>query len=394
MVMVDRGEESRQLAAGSGQSRVRYGGLSERLFRLVIAEEKRSLGLILLRFFAACFAWPYGGMARFRNLLFDIGILRIRKAGCRVISVGNLTMGGTGKTPMVLWLARFLSGEGWRVAIVSRGYGGKYGGGTLLVSDGENIQTDSILSGDEPQLLARRLPGLPVLCSPKRVPAVESVVKQFQSDVVILDDGFQHRYLARDLDVVMLDSRNPYGNGHVFPRGILRESAASLGRAQVLVLSRFDGSPEAEQNRGELASQWTDKLILTSIHSPARLFCAVTGEERPLSSLENTSVAAFAGIGRPEDFFRSLEDLGAKLVYASALPDHHPLTIDLLTSFLEEAAEVCPEMWVITEKDWVRLPESLPENMRLWVMTVDLEFGGGSSQLKDLVRSSLTSRAA
>ena len=368
-----------------------HAGFSERVFNLILAQERSSLGLTLLRSLAACLAWSYGGLVGLRNLLFDLGIVKSHKMDCRVISVGNLTMGGTGKTPMVIWLARFLSEEGRRVAVVSRGYRGRYDGSVLVVSDGKDLLADVSLSGDEPQLLARRLLGLPVLCSPERVQAVETATGRFQSEVVILDDGFQHRFIARDLDMVMLDARNPFGNGHLFPRGILRERTAALERAQVLVLSRFDGSPAAEQNREELAGQRFDRLIFTARHCPTRLFDAVTGEERPLSSLENLPIAAFAGIGRPEGFFQSLSHLGAKLVYSSALPDHHPLTIDLLNFFLQETAELKPELWIITEKDWVRLPESLPRDMRLWVLTIELDFGEESSRLKDLVRGFLTS---
>ena len=366
-----------------------YGGLPERMLKLILEEEKSSLGLALLRTFAACLSWPYGRVVTVRNLLFDLGVIRSHRIDCPVISVGNLTIGGTGKTPMVFWLARFLCEELHRVAIVSRGYRGRYDGDVLVVSDGRSILVDSLVSGDEPQLLARRLPGLPVLCSPRRVQAVETVMERFQSEVVILDDGFQHRYLARDLDVVMLDAREPFGNGHLFPRGVLRERLTALNRAQALVLSRFDGSPQAEENREKLADQWADKLILTARHRPTRLFNAVTGEERPLSSVENVPIAAFAGIGRPEDFFQSLTDLGARLVYANALPDHHPLTTELLNSFCREAPGLEPVLWIITEKDWVRLPEDLPEEMLLWVLAIELDLGGDSSQLKDLVRKSL-----
>jgi tetraacyldisaccharide 4'-kinase len=382
--------ENRQVPATHYQAK--YGGLSERIFKLILEEEKSSLGLALLRSFASCLAWPYGSLVRLRNLLFDLGIITIHEFDCRVISVGNLAMGGIGKTPMVLWLAKFIAEEGWRVAIVSRGYRGRYEGKVLVVSDGQNILVDSSLSGDEPQMMARRFPGLPVLCSPKRARAVETVMERFRGEVVILDDAFQHRYVARDLDVVMLDSRNPYGNGQLFPRGILRESAKALRRAQALILSRFDGSPQAETIREELADLWSDKLILTARHRPIRLFNAASGEERPLSSLEDLPVAAFAGIGRPEDFFLSLSDLGAKLVYVHALPDHHPLTADLLNSFCRETADLESAFWIITEKDWVRLPEDLPEDMELWVLTIGLDFGEESSQLEDLVRGSLLQR--
>jgi tetraacyldisaccharide 4'-kinase len=191
------------------------------------------------------------------------------------------------------------------------------------------------------------------------------------------------------VDLVMLDSQNPFGNGRLFPRGILREKTAALARAQALVLSRFDGSEKAEENLTNLSRQWSDKAVLTTSHHPARLFEAVTHQERSLDSLQEVPLAAFAGIGRPNDFFRSVRDLGARLVYACSLPDHHPLSTELLTALVQEAAELKPELWLTTEKDWVRLPRVLPDNMNLCVMTVELEFRDDRSRLKALIRKSL-----
>lgn len=368
---------------------VKYGGIHDKLFRLILSEEKRSVWVTLLRALAAFFAWSYDKVIVLRNLLFELGVLKIHRLSCPVVSVGNLTVGGTGKTPMVAWVARFLSEEGWRVGIVSRGYGGAESGRVITVSDGKNIIADSRLSGDEPQLLARRLPGIPVLCSTKRVKAGKAAVEKFKCDVLILDDGLQHRYLARDLDVVMLDSQNPFGNGRLLPRGILRERAVALARAQVFVLSRFDGSEQAEKNLEKLHRQWMDKTIATATHRPVRIFNAADQRERPLSFLKDTRLAAFAGIGRPDDFFESAHNLGARLVYAAALPDHQPLTPELLASLVQEASGYKPHIWLTTEKDWVRLPDLLPEGMELWVLAVEVDLERDGSQVKDMVRRAL-----
>jgi tetraacyldisaccharide 4'-kinase len=290
---------------------------------------------------------------------------------------------------MVIWLARFLSEEGWRVVVVSRGYRGEETKRVLVVSDGRNILAGSDISGDEPQLLARCLPGIPVLCSTKRALAAEAAVEKFRCEVVLLDDGFQHRFIARNLDVVMLDSQKPFGNGSVFPRGVLRERTTALTRAQALVLSRFDGSEQAEQSHKNLVSQWPDKTIVTAAHRATRLFGATTQREHPLSSVKNKRLAAFAGIGRPDDFFRTVHELGADLVYTAALPDHYPLTIELLTSLVQEASEQKPELWLTTEKDWVRLPDDLPDSMELWILAVELDLDGDSSLLKAVVQESL-----
>ena len=369
----------------------RVEGLMERLFHLMVAAERPSPGIALLRSFAFPAAGAYGLLAGVRNRLFDEGVLPSRRAQCRVVSVGNLTVGGTGKTPMVVWLAEFLQGEGWRVAVASRGYGGTCGRRLCVVSDGSRMVADVRLSGDEPQLLARRLPHVPVLCSAHRTRAVAAAVEKFGTQAAILDDGFQHRRLARDLDLVLLDARTPFGNGWLFPRGPLRETPSALRRAHALVLSRFDRSPPAEANREELAKRWPEKTILTAAYRPVRLFEAATGREIPLSSLAGVRAAAFAGIAKPEAFFRTIEDLGARLVYSCALPDHQPLSPALLSSLVETAAAQAPELWLTTEKDWVRLAATRSPAMDLWVLGIVLDLGEDSSRFKDLVRRAIRS---
>ena len=376
-------------AGPTGYYRVKHGGLAEKIYGLILAEEEQALGIRILRMVATVVAWSYDKLTIFRNFLFDLRILKVHKLSCPVISVGNLAVGGTGKTPMVIWLARFLLEEGWRVGVVSRGYKGEETKKVLVVSDGRNILAGSDISGDEPQLLARRLPGIPVLCSTKRALAAEAAVEQFRCEVVILDDGFQHRFVARNLDIVMFDSRYPFGDGSLFPRGILREQTTALTRAQVLVLSRFDGSEQAEQSHKNLVGQWPDKTVVTAAHRATHLFKATTQKELPLSSVENKRLAAFAGIGRPDDFFRTVRDLGADLVHATSLPDHHPLTIELLASLVEEASEQKPELWLTTEKDWVRLPSDLPDSMELMILAVEIDLDGDSSLLKAVVQESL-----
>ena len=373
----------------TGYYRVKHGGLAEKIYGLILAEEEQALVIRILRMVATVVAWSYDKLTIFRNFLFDLRILKVHKLSCPVISVGNLAVGGTGKTPMVIWLARFLLEEGWRVGVVSRGYKGEKTEKVLVVSDGRNILAGSDISGDEPQLLARRLPGIPVLCSTKRALAAEAAVEQFRCEVVILDDGFQHRFVARNLDIVMFDSRYPFGDGSLFPRGILREQTTALTRAQVLVLSRFDSSEQAEQSHKNLVGQWPDKTVVTAAHRATHLFKATTQRELPLSSVENKRLAAFAGIGRPDDFFRTVRDLGADLVHTTALPDHHPLTIELLASLVEEASEQKPELWLTTEKDWVRLPSDLPDSMELMILAVEIDLDGDSSLLKAVVQESL-----
>jgi len=365
---------------------VRCLGLQEKFYRLILEEERRSLWVTFLRSLASIAAWLYDKVVVLRNLLFDRGVLKIHRLSCPVISVGNLAMGGTGKTPMVVWLASLLSQEGYRVGIVSRGYGGAESRRVTVVSDGAKILADQAISGDEPLMLARQLSGIPVLCSTKRVKAGKAAIEKFNCNLLILDDGFQHRYLARDLDVVMLDSREPFGSNRVFPRGTLRERAVALARAQVLVLSRFDGSEGAEKNREILRRQWPDKIIATATYRPIRIFAAAADRELPPNSLRESRLAAFAGIARPDDFFQSVQDLGGRLVYTAPLPDHYPLTTGLLASMVRQASRFNPELWLTTEKDWVRLPQVLPQEMKLWVLAGEIDLDKDSSQLVGAVK--------
>ena len=360
---------------------VRCEGLQEKIFRLILEEERGSVWGTLLRATATLAAWHYDKITNLRNLLFDRGVLKVQKLNCPVVSVGNLAMGGTGKTPMVVWLARLFSEEGYRVGIVSRGYGGVESGRVIIVSDGENILADQAISGDEPLMLARKLPGIPVLCCTKRVKAGKSAIEKFNCNILVVDDGFQHRYLARDLDVVMLDSRNPYGDNRLFPRGKLREKAAALARAQVLVLSRFDGSEKAEKNREILRKHWPDKIVATATYRHISIFSAADKGELPPDSLRESRLAAFAGIARPDDFFQSLQKLGARLVFTAPLPDHCPLSFEFLTSLVREASRFRPDLWLTTEKDFVRLPQVLPQGMELWVMAMEIDLDRDSDQL-------------
>jgi tetraacyldisaccharide 4'-kinase len=380
------GEQTTKKYVPANRNQVRYEGLQEKIFRLIQEEERRSIGAILLRAVATLASWLYGKVTNLRNFLFDNGVLKTHRLNCPVISVGNLALGGTGKTPMVVWLARLFSEEGYRVGILSRGYGGIESSRVTLVSDGENILAKQATSGDEPLMLSRKLSGIPVLCSTKRIKAGRAAIEKFNCNVLVLDDGFQHRHLARDLDVVMLDARDPFGSNWIFPRGTLREKGAALGRAQILVLSHFDGSDKAKKNLETLGRNWPDKIVTTATHRPIRIFPAAGYGERPLSSLRDLRLAAFAGIARPDDFFQSVQNLGGSLVYAAALPDHYPLTHQLLASLVREASRFEPELWLTTEKDWVRLPQVLPQKMDLWVLAVEIDLDRDVSQLVGAVR--------
>ncbi|MHB9097458.1 MAG: tetraacyldisaccharide 4'-kinase [Syntrophales bacterium] len=291
---------------------------------------------------------PYRNAVAARNRLYDRGLLRQEKLPCPVISVGNLTVGGTGKTPTVILLATMLREKGRRPAVLSRGYGGSTQARVNTVSDGKRILTGWRQSGDEPVLIARAVPGVPVLTGPRRILTGRVAMERFGADVLILDDAFQHRALFRDLDIVMLDAARPFGNGSLLPRGPLREPQEALRRAHLLI---WTGGTEREPS-----PQGIPPLpAFRGLHQPRELVEAATGRVLPLTELRGVKVCAFAGIGSPEAFRQSLTASGAQVVAFQAFPDHHPYISADLEALRSWAGKCGAERIVTTEKDGVRL---------------------------------------
>mgnify|MGYP001431454970 CR=1 FL=1 len=304
----------------------------------------------MLRACLRLFSLPYRGAVAARNRLYDQGLLRQERLPCPVISVGNLTVGGTGKTPTVILLAAMLREKGRRPAVLSRGYGGSARSGVTVVSDEKRILTGWRQSGDEPVLIAGAVPGVPVLTGPKRILTGRAAVERFGADVLILDDAFQHRALYRDLDIVMLDAARPFGSGHLLPRGPLREPREALRRAHLLI--RTGGADTAIPPQG-----LPPLPVFSGVHRPRGLVDAATGHMEPLVALRGTKVLGFAGIGSPEAFRQSLTTLGAQVVAFQPFPDHHPYTLTDIEALRRQAGERGAGRIITTEKDGVRLAD-------------------------------------
>ena len=307
-----------------------------------------ALGLIE-PFYAAAVAW--------RNGRYDRGRTAVCRAAVPVISVGNLTLGGTGKTPMVEWIARWLAQRDVRVAIVSRGYAAAPGG-----------------LNDEALELQRRLPGVPHVQNPDRVAAAREAIQRFACQVIVLDDAFQHRRIARDLDIVLLDALEPFGFGHVFPRGTLREPPAGLRRANVVALSRSDMAPPEvkEEIRGEVRRWAPDALWLETIHAPQMLLSS-DGRQAPLETLAGRPVAAFCGIGNPAGFRHTLKTCGYDVRGFREFSDHHrfgPRDVADLTAWAEQ---LDVEAVLSTHKDLVKLGRPALGSRPLWAVAIGLE---------------------
>ncbi|MCU0531049.1 MAG: tetraacyldisaccharide 4'-kinase [Syntrophales bacterium] len=336
-----------------------------------------------LHIFFYLLSLPYGAAVRARNRLFDLGALPQEDAGCPVVSVGNLTVGGTGKTPMTIRVAGMLRERGMRPAVLSRGYGGKSTAGVLVVSDGRQTLAGPDEAGDEPVLIARRLPGVPVLAGAKRALTGRYARENFGADVLVLDDGFQHRWIRRDLDIVLLDSREPLGNGFLLPRGPLREPPASLERAGVVVLTRSEGRTEPLD--GGLAGLVAGRPVLRTRIRPTTLV-ATDGTEMPLAHLAGRTVFAFAGIARPESFRQTLEGLGASVAGFAAFPDHHRFGAEDVTRLERGLGETGAEILVTTEKDGVKLSGLAAFSGRLFCLAIETEILEGAEGLETALR--------
>ncbi|TFG93445.1 MAG: tetraacyldisaccharide 4'-kinase, partial [Syntrophobacterales bacterium] len=264
----------------------------------------------------------YRGIVSLRNFFYDAGIFAAQKMGCKVISVGNITVGGTGKTPMVIMLAGMLKREGYRPAILSRGYGGKRErqGPADVVSDGHDILMGPDEAGDESVLMAERVRGVPVIVGKERSLTGRVAVERFGADVLILDDGFQHRRLFRDINIVLLDSERPFGNGFMLPRGGLREPRRALRRADMVIITSTEETDDPP--RGEIPQL----PVFSSRRRPVDL---VKGREHDifqLAYLKEKRVCAFSGIAQPDGFRKILEPLCGEIASFVSFPDHHVYT--------------------------------------------------------------------
>lgn len=290
----------------------------------------------------------YGALLRLRAALYRRGVLPSFRASVPVISAGNLAVGGTGKTPLVDYLVRFCLTVDRRVAVVSRGYGGRRRPDVQVVCSGRGPLLGPDQCGDEPYLLARRNPGALVLVSPRRAEAVRRAVEEFGADVVLLDDGFQHLAVRRDLDIVLLDARRPFGNGHVLPAGLLREPKSALGRGDLFILTRCE--------KDRFPNLPVAGPVLRCRHLLGEEAHELQGEKVSLSSLVGKRGAAFAGIAEPKSFFNDLKARGLELSAEIPFADH----CSYGTTELERLrlASDGADYLITTEKDGVKLPAS------------------------------------
>lgn len=350
--------------------------MDEASFKAIISGKRRGLSASLLRSLLAAASFPYGLGIGLRNAAFDRGWKRSHAAGVPVISIGNVTTGGTGKTPFVAYVVNWLVQHGRRPAILSRGY---------RSLDGQ--------ANDEKLVLDRLCPGVPHIQNPDRVAGARTAIEQHSADALVLDDAFQHRRLARDLDIVLIDALNPWGYGHLLPRGLLREPLNALRRAGVIVVTRCDQAAPAQIR--DIAARVRDVGCIAPIVEtafPATQLVSHADAPRPLQDMRGRRVVGFCGIGNPGAFRLVLESAGMQIASFHAFPDHHhytPADLDVLCESIRQADAAAV---VTTEKDLVKIPSPDLAGWPLYALRIETQIHTGAADLEQCLTACLARR--
>src|SRR5690242_402436 len=367
----------------------------------VILEERRGTREEFVRAVAYGCSKLFQAAIKARRFLYNVRILRDSTLGVQVIAVGNLTVGGTGKTPVVEKFASALRDQGRSVAILSRGYRSKpqplhkwFINKILLredttpprvVSDGKSLLLDSEMAGDEPYMLASNLKDVIVLVDKDRVKSGRYAIEKYGCDTLLLDDGFQYWKLkGRRHDVVLVDRQSPFGNERLLPRGTLREPPSHLARAQWIFITKSDG--KTEELRRRIADLNPGAGIIECIHHPLYLEDVFTGNRIGLEFFKGRKVSALSGIAQPESFEESLVQLGAELVYSRKFADHHRFTQLEVIKVINRSKKKLAEAIITTQKDAVRFPKIDRRDLPIYFMRVEIKILSGAEDFQDCVR--------
>ncbi len=365
----------------------------------VITGKREDTGATVFAAFLQGLAALFSGLVQLRWWLYRKRILHDQPLGCLVVVVGNLTVGGTGKTPVVEKFARALRDRGRKVAILSRGYKSKapplwkkwwyWLSHTAeppprIVSDGVKVLLDSEEAGDEPYMLARNLPGVIVLVDKNRVKAGTYAIKRFGCDTLVLDDGFQYLPLKGRLNLLLVDKTNPFGNGFTLPRGILREPIHHLKRASYVFLTKSDG--HRDQELEELIQTYNPGVdLIECAHRPQYLQRFDSDERQPLSYLKGKAVGAFSGIAVPESFEKFLVDLGGHIRFARRFLDHYRFAYEDFVEIFSTALAEKVDFIVTTEKDAVRMTPGMPCPLPVYYLRLEIDIISGAADFDEAV---------
>jgi len=382
--------------------------LNQESYRKLISGQKTGLGTALLRLLLGFAAGGYSIAVRARNFLYSKEWLKVHRADAAVISVGNITVGGTGKTPLVIWLCKeIISDSRFQIsnpqcAILTRGYKSR-------AQETEGYR-------DEPAILAESCPGVKVIVNPDRVAGAAEAVGKFGANTLIMDDGFQHRRLARDLDIVTIDATQPFGYGKMLPAGLLREPVASLKRVDAVVITRCDQITETELSEIEKTLQIINPnmIIARSIHAPTfvkypepPVIPGKTGIQKnsetmdsrlrrndSIEHLKGKKIYAFCGIGNPDAFLNTIKTICSELVGSKVYNDHHHYTDDCLADIYEQAGGLKADLILTTQKDWTKITQlaSAKKDIPLAYIGIEIKFLAGEDKLRGLIEKTLAGK--
>jgi tetraacyldisaccharide 4'-kinase len=367
----------------------------------VIFEQRKGKCATLARAGLFAFSKIFQMAVKTRHFLYNVRLLRDSTLGVQVIAIGNLTVGGTGKTPVVEKFARELKDQGRTVAILSRGYRSKPPPLTervwnkvllrdvrtppRVVSDGKSLLLDSDTAGDEPYMLASNLKDVVVLVDKDRVKSGRYAIEKFGCDTLLLDDGFQYWKLrGRRRDIVLIDFQQPFGNEHLLPRGTLREPPSHLSRASTIFITKSNGNTQALRKR--ISHYNSQARIIECIHHPLYFEDVFTGERKEIEFLKDKKIASISGIAQPESFEQSLIQLGSELVYTKRFADHHRFSQQEILNAINRSKKRQAEIIVTTQKDAVRFPKIDRRDLPIFFMRVEIKILSGATDFQDCVR--------
>jgi tetraacyldisaccharide 4'-kinase len=358
----------------------------------VILERRAGKRAGLLRFVLHGLSYLYLAIVALRLRFFSSNLFHRHQIGCPVVSIGNLTVGGTGKTPVVEKLARELSLQGRKVAILSRGYKstrravtGATPSPVRIVSEGGALLLDSKNAGDEPFMLAKNLRGVAVVVDKDRVGCGRHAISKIGSDLLILDDGLQYLRLHRRFDLVLIDREAPFGNEYLLPRGTLREPPAHLRRATHILITKCDGSDLSELHR-RIRTYNRTAPIIECRHRPVELQDFSTGEQLPLESLQGLKAGSLSAIASPESFEQGLRRLGVSLELTQSFADHHRYSKKELDRFIKRCVRRGVSCILTTEKDAVRMPRLLNQEIPIRYLRIEIEILKGQEHWDTMIR--------
>lgn len=338
-----------------------------------------------------CISLPYLLIVTARRFLYKKNVFKANKLRCPVISVGNLTLGGTGKTPVVAYIAHFLIDKGFKPLVLARGYGRSVKTNIAIVSNGKNILLKPEESGDEPYLLAENIPSLQVIVGKNRFQAGEHGIQRFKPDVIILDDGFQHLPLARDMNIVLLNRLRSIENSHIFPAGSLREPVSALKCADIILYTHSDESMDSSYDNLFVKD---GTLKLKCIHTFDKIVRLKDNKIKSPEELNKKRTLIFCGIGEPESFKTRIERYKAEVVYFKFYPDHYIYKQRDLDFIHETAEKLDVDFILTTQKDAVKIKGMAAASPLIWTVRLKIEFEEGESQFQEAVLKSCTQKFA